>query len=159
MPDLLITRALPNPIGKDRTPANQVTNDQLNSEWIEFRNETGGRLTIDGVRLNHTTFTDRCIPIQEALVTSFNGQMPAGSSIRVHTGSGTPWDDGDVRHLYAGLRNYVWNNRCGDTAVLRVADGGLIDRASYERNPPEGVVLERVPNTDRLAVFAYAGRR
>src|SRR4051794_16883111 len=40
MPELLITRAVPNPAGKDRTPANTVTNQQLNGEWIEFTNSS-----------------------------------------------------------------------------------------------------------------------
>ena len=28
-------------------------------------------------------------------------------------------DEGSIRHLYANHGNYIWNNRCGDTAVMR----------------------------------------
>lgn len=151
MPDLLITRTLPNPAGKDRTPGHLVNNDQLNGEWIEFRNSTQKTLTIDGVSIAHHTFNSYCRQTDEDVLTSFTGPMPAGSSIRLHTGAGQPWDEGTIRHLYLGRGNYVWNNRCGDTALLRVADGGLIDQASYDPNPPEGTILNRVLGTDRLA--------
>lgn len=151
MPDLLIARALPNPAGKDRTPANQVTNAQLNNEWLEFRNETAKRLDIEDVTLHHTTFNNRCEPTGENLLMRFTGVLGVGQSLRIHTGAGTSWDEGTTRHLYAGRTNYVWNNVCGDTAVLRLANGNRHDWASYSRNPPEGVVLERVANTNQLA--------
>lgn len=150
MPDLLVTRALPNPAGKDRVPGYLVDNDQLNGEWVEFRNTTQNMLTIDGVSIAHYTFNSYCRQTSEDVLTSFTGSMASGSSIRLHTGSGQSWDEGSIRHLYLGRGNYVWNNGCGDTAVLRVAAGGLIDRASYDSNPPEGTVLNRVPGTDRL---------
>ena len=151
MPDLLITRALPNPTGKDRTPGHLVNNDQLNGEWIEFQNTTQKTLTIDGVSIAHHTFNAYCQNTGEDRLTTFTGAMPVGSFIRLHTGIGEPWEDGAIRHLYLNRRNFVWNNGCGDTGVLRVAAGGLIDRATYERNPAEGEVLNRVPGTDRLA--------
>jgi hypothetical protein len=159
MPDLLITRSLPNPVGKDRTPANRVTNAQLNNEWIEFRNDTANRLNIEEVTLHHTTFNDRCERTGERLLMQFRGVLAVGQSLRIHTGTGTAWDEGTIRHLYADRTNFVWNNVCGDTAVLRLANGDRHDWASYDGNPPEGVVLERVPNTNRLAVTVLAGRR
>ena len=154
MADLLITRALPNPAGKDRNPAHRASNDQLNAEWIEFRNDTDKTITIDGVTIGHQTFNDFCQRMREDELTTFRGSMASRSSIRLHTGVGEPADEGIIRHLYLNRSNYVWNNRCGDTAVLRVASGGLIDQASYEPKPPEGAVLNRVPGTNRLAVAA-----
>lgn len=151
MTDLEISRALPNPAGKDRTPANRITNEQLNGEWIQFRNTTQKALSIDGVTISHHTFNAYCQMTDEDQLTSFTGPMPAGSSIRLHTGTGQPSDEGSLRHLYLGRGNFVWNNDCGDTAVLKVASGGVIDRASYDPNPPEGVVLNRIPGTERLA--------
>lgn len=159
MPDLLITRALPNPAGKDRTPANQVTNDQLNGEWIEFRNNTAGGWDIGGITLHHTTFSARCERTGEDFLMRFQGVLAIGQSLRIHTGTGTAWDEGLIRHLYAARTNFVWNNVCGDVAVLRFGSGELHDWASYDRNPPEGVVLDRVPNTNRLAAHVLAGRR
>ncbi len=151
MSELLIMRALPNPAAKDRTPSNQVTNEQLNGEWVEFRNETSKALDIDGVTMSHYTFTGQCQHTGENEVTRFNGVVSPAHSIRLHTGIGTPWNEGAIRHLYLNRRNFVWNNRCADTAVLRSVRGSVIDYASYARQPPEDAVLNRVPGTHRLA--------
>lgn len=150
MSDLVITRALPNPMGKDRTPAHLVTNEQLNGEWIEFTNDGGRRLSIDGCSIHHKTFTSACVNTGSDQVTTFKGVMEIGESIRLHTGTGEPWNEGSLWHLYVGSRNYIWNNKCGDTAELRAKDGGRIDKASYAPNQREGAVLRRVPNTEWL---------
>jgi hypothetical protein len=157
MPDLLITRALPNPAGKDRTPAHLVTNDQLNGEWIEFANMADHDLVIDGVRISDYTFNNYCHTTGERQLTTFTGSMPCGSSIRLHTGYGEPWNEGVIRHLYLNHDNFVWNNRCGDTATLRVQSPGEIDHATYDPHPPEGAILKRVPGTHRLALIAASG--
>jgi hypothetical protein len=155
MADLEVTRLLPNPAGKDRTPANQVTNAQLNGEWVEFRNTTAKTLNIEGVYITHRTFTSRCEPIQDERLTTFKGNLSSGHSVRLHSGSGTdgtdPYDP-TLHHVYVGRGNFVWNNVCGDRAGLYVASGVEIDYAYYDRNPPEGVILERVPGSHRLAV-------
>lgn len=151
MPDLTITRALPNPAGKDRTPANRVTNEQLNGEWLEFGNTSGKRLDINGVTLNHYTFDAQCQRTGEDVVLTFKNALEAGHSIRVHTGSGQVYSEGTLWHLYAGRGNFIWNNACGDTAVIRAAGGGLIDWASYDPRPAEGAVLERLPGTNKLS--------
>jgi hypothetical protein len=47
-------------------------------------------------------------------------------------------------HLFTGEDEYVWNNRQGDSPLLFVeATKTTIDKASYDSNPPEGVVLVR----------------
>jgi hypothetical protein len=151
MPDLVVTRALPNPPGKDRRPTSGPTNDQLNNEWVEFANAAGRELLIDGVTISHHTFDRSCNDTGEDQLTTFNGILGSGQSVRLHTGSGTPWNEGVIRHLYVGRSNYAWNNACGDTAVLRTARGEVVDWASYDPQSPEGVVLSRVPGTNKLS--------
>lgn len=151
MLDLTITRAVPNPTGKDRTPANQVTNHQLNSEWMEFANTGQRDLPMEGVSLSDYTFDNGCRKTGEAIVMSFSGSLRSGQSVRVHTGTGAPSDEGTIRHLYAGRSNFVWNNRCGDTAVLRNNRNEVVDYAAYDPNPPEGVILNRLPGTHKLS--------
>lgn len=151
MTELYITRATPNPAGKDRTPANQVTHDQLNGEWLEFKNTTQRTLSLDDVRLIHTTFDNYCGKTGEAVLVTFKGSLEAGKSLRVHTDSGQGYWEGDIYHFYAGHRNFVWNNRCGDVAYLRNSSNQNIDWASYEKNPGEGKVPVRVANTNKLA--------
>lgn len=152
MSSLSICYALPNPAGKDRTPANQVTNDQLNGEWIEF--SASRAASIQDVALSHRTFDARCTRTGEEQLTSFVGALAAGQSIRVHTGTGTDGWSGTVLHVYLGRRNFVWNNRCGDIAFLTNAGGHLIDHAYYDPQPPEGAVLYREIGTNHLAVGA-----
>jgi len=146
----LVTRALPNPYGKDRSPSYGAPNQQLNGEWIEFANATRQILSLDGLTMSHYTFNFRCEQSGEDVLTSFSGQLGVGKSIRVHTGTGNGYWEGDVFHFFLGRSNYAWNNQCGDTVILR-RPNSLIDWASYRTNPPEGAVLVRVPNENRLA--------
>jgi len=150
MPDLLVTHALPNPAGKDRPYPYPPSNQQLNGEWVEFTNASARLLSLDGVTLLNYTFDSRCARTGEDALMVFKGGLGSGRSVRVHTGHGQPWDEGLVRHLYAGRSNYVWNNACGDTAVLRTGRRDVIDWASYDPAPPEGAILDRVPGTNKL---------
>lgn len=149
MPDLYITFAQPNPKGKDRPPFTGPTNDQLNEEWVEFTNPNLVSVSLEGVGLRDYTFDRTCRKTGERRLTTFSGSLSSKYSVRVHTGAGQPWDEGTRRHLYLNEGNYVWNNACGDTALLRYPSGGLIDWAQYAPNPPEGV-LRRVPDTNEL---------
>jgi hypothetical protein len=151
MPDLYVTMASPNPAGRDRTSENQITNAQLNAEWMQFENTSGRQLSLNGVKLMHYGFDSQCRKTNEDPVTSFTGSLAAGKSIRVHTGHGQDAWEGNVLHLYAKLANFVWNNRCGDTAVLRDGAGHVIDWAAYDPKPADGAVLRRIPNTNKVA--------
>ena len=153
---LLVTRVLPNPAGKDRQPPFGPTNEQLNNEWLEFTNVGNGPLSLVGVVLFHYTFTAACQNTGEERLMGFQGALEARHSVRVHTGPGVDWVDGTLHHLYANRANFAWNNACSDTAVLRNGQGSLIDWAAYDRHPPEGVILDRVPGTNRLAVTVSA---
>jgi hypothetical protein len=149
MTQLTITRALPNPLGKDRTASHQVTNQQLNGEWVEFANTSGGRLGLDGLALDHYTFDNACTKTGEDRATTFKGVLEAGQAMRVHSGTGTTFVEGPVLHVFLNRGNFLWNNKCGDTAVLRAGDA-LVDWAYYNPGPAEGVVVQRVPGTNEL---------
>jgi hypothetical protein len=153
MSELVVTRALPNPAGKDRT-AGRATNEQLNNEWAEFANTAVQPRDLEGVALSHYTFSPICARTGEDRLMSFTGTLKPGHSVRVHTGSGEAWTEGTIRHLYAGRGNYAWNNSCGDTAVLRSRAGDVLDYASYDPQPPEGRVLNRIPATPKLSATA-----
>jgi hypothetical protein len=150
MPELLLTRVLPNPPGKDRT-FGRPSNDQLNAERIEFKNTTERSLSLEAVSIFHFTFDRSCVKTGEDRLTTFRGTLNPGWTIRLHTGSGTAWDEGHLTHLYIGRANYAWNNVCGDTAALRNSHGSLVDWAAYGANPPEGVILNRVPGTNKFS--------
>ena len=56
---------------------------------------------------------------------------------------------GNVVHVFLNRKNFIWNNRCGDTAVLRTAKG-VVDLASYAAQPAEGATLRRAPISNWL---------
>ena len=149
MSALLVTFALPNPAGKDRS-ASGITNAQLNNEWVEFKSPGYQGVSLNGVSLFHYTFDGGCEKTGEESVTPFYGTLAAGHSIRVHTGSGQSYQEGAVTHHYLNRGNYIWNNRCGDYVILR-SGTALLDWAFYDRNPTEGRVLARVAGTNKLA--------
>lgn len=150
MADLYVTRALPNPVGKDRSRYGTPNNDQLNAERIEFVNTTSRLRSLAAVTLWDRTFDHKCNPTGERLLATLSGDLPASGVARVHSGSGRNFWDGGILHIYLNRSNYVWNNECGDRVMLKI-NGQFIDWAEYEPNPPEGVILNRVAGTNRLA--------
>jgi len=126
----------------------------LNEEWVEFCNGTDRTLSINGCSIAHYTFTQECVKEGEQSLATFSAiTLARGSSVRVHSGSGVAYvEAGRLVHVYAGRDNFVWNNKCGDTLVLRAADGALIDWAYYKGGVANGVILKRVPGTNTLTV-------
>lgn len=144
---LYITRAQPNPPGRDTTRHGMALNSTLNEEWIEFRAEADRNLV--GDQLLHRTFTSGCSPLGTELLHRFPSlQVQRGQAVRVHTGRGLDgWADG-VLHIYLNRTWFVWNNACGDRGTLVFSDA-TIDSAQYGPKPPEGILI-RISGTDRL---------
>jgi hypothetical protein len=149
MSALLVTFALPNPAGKDRS-ASGVTNVQLNNEWVEFKNVINQSVPLEGLALLHQTYNPSCQRTGEESLFTFKGSLAPGQSVRLHTGRGETKQEGAVFHLYLNRGNFVWNNRCGDSVILR-SGTTIVDWAAYDRNPPEGRVLARIAGTNKLA--------
>jgi hypothetical protein len=93
------------------------SNRSLNGEFVSIKNVTTTRRTLTRWTLRDTSDHIYRFP-------AF--RLPAGDTVRVHTGSGP-----DTAHnLYWGSRAYIWNNT-GDTATLRNADGTRVDSCRY----------------------------
>lgn len=150
MPDLYVTAAHPNPLGKDKPSRSAPTNDQLNEEWVEFNNPTEKTRDIAGVSLSHYTYDKYCKKTGEVSLPSFIGTLDPLHLIRIHSGSGENQTIGQRHHLYLGYLNFIWNNSCGDTVVIRGANGRLIDWAEYEPGPDDGRTLYRAPYTNQI---------
>lgn len=142
--DLRITRAIPNPIGKDKTPDGFAYSWQLEEESFDFANQTDLNLSLDGVSIWHETF-DGFRWIRTAHLGTFlpHVVLPSGWSLRVHTGSGTPHDEGFTHHSYLNRESFVLNNEPGDRITLCDKFGRIIDQAWYAPYPPEGEILFR----------------
>ncbi len=82
---LRIVRIKPNPAGKDRPGHGGPTAAQLAAEWVDFRNDTGYDVVLDGVSLWHLTYAPGRAP-EWARVQNFTGTLPAGKIVRVHAG-------------------------------------------------------------------------
>lgn len=85
--------------------------------------------------------------------------MKAGQHVRVHTGTGSDYWDGNTFHGHLNRGWYVWNNACGDRATLSY-QRNVIDSAFYRPNPPEGILV-RMQGMDELVPArqaSYSGR-
>lgn len=89
----------------------------LNGEWIVISNNTG-------FNVNMTDFTLR--DNSDRLYAFGNFILANGSEITIYSGAG----DDDPNSLYWKSKAPIWNNS-GDTAILKNADGRLIDEYSY----------------------------
>jgi hypothetical protein len=147
---LTLIRIKPNPTGKDRPRSGAPSPAQLAAEWLDFRNDHSRDVSLNGVSLWHLTYAAGRAPAWAKIMT-FSGTLPTGKMVRVHSGQKReppvvrPEDlAGADYHLFTGKDEYVWNNRQGDTPLLYVeATKTTIDKASYDPNPPEGVVVVR----------------
>lgn len=146
---LYLTAIQPNPPGKDTSSPGFATNGKMNEEWVEFEVTADSR-ELSGDELHHLTFLSTACQVtgRERLARFSSASLRRGDRVRVHTGLGQPYWDGRVLHLFLGRRWFVWNNRCGDRAVLEY-NGATIDWAEYGPNSPERV-LHRIPGTNRF---------
>lgn len=160
---LTIVRIKPNPTGSDRPGHGGPTAAQLAAEWVDFRNDSGHDVALDGVSLWHLTYAPGR-PRGWKRVQDFTGMLPNAKIVRVHAGqkrdlSVIRAEDmaGAEYHVFTGDDAYVWNNKQGDRPLLyKEAAKETIDQAAYAPNPPEGFVLVRqgdqlVPGLGRAA--------
>ncbi|HUE72852.1 MAG TPA: hypothetical protein VMP01_18350 [Pirellulaceae bacterium] len=167
MANLKTVRLKPNPPGKDRTRRGGASQTQLGAEWIDLQNTSGQSLSLTGVAIYHIAYGSGHPNGQWEKVTDLSGSVPANQTLRVHSGSGPlaqlrPEDiQGAELHRFTNRDQFVWNNAEGDCAALTMAAKfDPFDKACYDPNPPEGVVLVR--QGDKLVVStvsaAYARR-
>lgn len=148
--NLTVSRIKPNPSGKDRNRYGDATAAQLGAEWVDIENTSRDPVNLQGVELYHLAFTG--LQGSPAKVMGFTGSLAAGQTVRVHSGRVRDLAvlrkedlDGAEHHVFTGRDMFVWNNSEGDTPSLwAVGNRTWIDRASYDRNPPEGAVLVRI---------------
>lgn len=93
--------------------------DNLNDEYITFRNTGGAALDLGGWTIEDDANHDYTV--------SSEFTLEAGEEVTLHTGEGENTDN----DLYWGLDNPVWNNG-GDTVHVYNADDELVTERSYE---------------------------
>lgn len=150
---LSVTRAKPNPAGKDRVGRTLTPPAQLAGEWVDIRNTGFAAVPLGNLELYHLAYHSTGAVTWESVI-KFSGSLPGGQTMRIHSGEPIPlWQmrpedrDGVDHHLFSN-KNYVWNNDKPDTAGIwnRVSQE-WIDKANYAAYPGEGRILNRVNNS------------
>ena len=93
------------------------SNSSLNAEWVTITNHASTRRTLTGWTLRDASGHVYRFP-------TFG--LAAGSSVRVHTGTGS----NGTYNLYWRASNYIWNNS-GDKATLKNSAGTTLDTCSW----------------------------
>jgi hypothetical protein len=149
---LNVSQLKPNPAGKDRPRSGNLNPSQLAGEWVDIKNIGTYAVDLEAVELNDRVFGPAHPQGQWASILTFPSfLLPAGKTVRVHSGQHRDLSviraedrEGAEYHHFTGRDAYVWNNAQGDTAGLwDLRSQQWIDSASYDPNPPEGVVLVR----------------
>jgi hypothetical protein len=152
MKTIRITKLKPNPVGKDRPAVGPLNPSQLAAEWVDIHNFGTSTVNLLGVELNNKAYGPAHPQGTWKSVLNLPHLLLApGCTLRVHAGQNRGLGairaedlSGAEHHAFTGRDQYVWNNRQGDTAGLwEQQPMTWIDLASYDRNPPEGVVLVR----------------
>jgi len=147
---LLITKAKPNPAGKDRVGRTFTPLLQLVAEWIDIKNTGAVPLKLDGVELYHYAYLASG-KTEWQLVTNFSGVLGAGETMRVHSGNPIAitqmnFEDrnGAEYHIFSG-KNYVWNNYKAEFPRLWYKPSQQwLDQTAYDAFPLEGKILVRI---------------
>ncbi len=144
MKSLKISKAKPNPLGKDWYEVD-IPAAQLAAEWVEFKNEGNESFNLSNIGLYHKTRSG-----EFKLVYLFNRVLGVGLTIRVHSGGGPesvlrPIDkEGAEINVFTG-NTYVWNNDIGDEPGLWNRSNSVwVDSTYYDPYPPEGAILFRL---------------
>lgn len=146
---LTITKAKPNPSGKDRVGRTLTPPAQLAGEWVDIKNTGTTAIAFGNLALYHIAYTG--LTSQWELVTDFSGELAPGKTVRVHSGGKIPLTEMhpvDVasadEHVFSG-KNYVWNNsRIDKPSIWNKMTKTWVDQAEYGANPGEGRILTRV---------------
>ena len=166
MKTLRTVRLKPNPSGKDRSRRGGATAAQLGGEWVDIENNGRSPVDLTGVTLYHIAYSGASDNGRWEQVMAFKGTLKVAEVIRVHSGSGPLTSlhaidqQGATYHLFTGRDVYIWNNDRGDCSALwQDGDRTPFDRACYDPNPPDGIILVRVGDRLVAPIAATAGRR
>lgn len=144
---LIISRAKPNPRGKD-TSDGKPKPEALAGEWIDIQNVEPRPVDLSGLEVLHRTAAGA---FEQVVLLS--GVLKAGNVMRLHSGKqenagAMRYEDktGADIHVFTGADRFVWNNgREGDAPTLwHRPSRQTLDQTSYDGYPPEGQVLVRV---------------
>src|SRR5690349_3077345 len=147
---LLITKAKPNPIGKDRIGRTYTPPVQLAAEWVDFQNNGTRAVDLAGVEMYHLAYLQNG-SVEWELVIDFIGMLQPQGIVRVHSGDPISLDqmnpedrNGADFHLFTH-KDYIWNNKKVDKPSLWYKPRKeWLDQTEYSAPVTEGKILKRV---------------
>jgi hypothetical protein len=165
-----ITRAKPNPAGKDSSHGRPIP-QQLLAEWVDLKNIGDAAVRLSSLHLANTQFGPACQIHKQAQIywnDKSSTVLQPGETVRVHTGREVEaWrmnqEDrlGVNHHSFADSGNFVLNNDCGDNLSVwwqgQDEKWHRDDAASYDPYPPEGQVLQR-SGSKLVPSYVFAAR-
>jgi len=163
-----VYRIKPSPSGKRADREGAASAEMAVGEWVDLRNHGSKTLTTKGISLYHVVETGPGGgPEYRFVVTLPDCSLKPGEVLRVHSGrrrdlATLPSEDraGAEWRTFTNEAGYVWGDRQGDTAMLyEAASREMIDWASFDPDPPEGLFLQRQGAKLVPLSAAAAGRR
>lgn len=147
----MIEAAMVNPRNKAGLLNQQVPAEDLNREWVQILNATNGTVNLSGIELMHIVYGAGGQQ-HESLVLKLQGNLPAKTSLRIHSGHGNPSYDAE-RNIYHGFantksRHYLFQIIKPDKLILRKGRK-VLDAAGYQVPVPEGRRVKRVLPLER----------
>jgi hypothetical protein len=148
MADLMIYQAKPNPSGKDSYKT-YIPPEVIAGEWIDIYNHSLFSVSIENYSICHKAYKDDG-SYEYELAGTLSGILPAKNVLRLHSGGFLktyqmyPIDrEGADIHVFTG-KGYIWNNDKSDTPLIYdYGQKKIIDSATYNAYPPEGIILRR----------------
>lgn len=150
---LRITKAKPNPLGKDKVLGLLLANKKLGAEWVDIKNIGSAAVSLRDIQIYHIAYKNDKTEWEIAKDFSnllLNLILPAGSVMRIHSGSGpvsilNPEDiSGADTHYFTG-KAYIWNNDKIDKPMIwDKTKKVIVDQAYYDAPVVDGKILVRV---------------
>ncbi len=146
---LTITQCKPNPLGRDRY-AKDIPNSQLAGEWLDFKNFGTTSVNLSEIVLYHTAYMQNKPNGVWNLMCEFDFTLPAGKSLRVHSGGVVPLYElkpidrvGCDFHVFTGKGYTLNNDKPEEIGLLEKKLDKWVDIAKYNAYPKEGRILIR----------------
>lgn len=148
--NLLITKAKPNPSGKDRVGRAFTPAVQLAAEWVDFQNIASTAINLNGTQMYHVAYLPNGTTEWE-LVIELSGTIQPREIVRIHSGNPMPLTQmnfqdtiGANYHVFT-KKDYIWNNDKIDRPYLWYKPTQQkIDLTYYDAWPTEGKILQRI---------------
>lgn len=149
---LKITKAKPNPLGKDKVSGLLLLNKKLGAEWIDIKNTSTRSVLLKNIQIYHMIYKNGQTEweIAKNFSNLLNLILPAGLTMRIHSGSGPSsilnFEDifGADYHYFTG-KGYIWNNdKIDRPMVYDKINKVILDQTYYDAPVVDGKILIRV---------------